>query len=67
VPRPRGAIDELGVTAAGDESEAELLAANERFVRVAAQLRELSATQTQTTLRDKQTFHVHTDLSSAST
>ena len=51
VPRPsssaRGrAIDELGVTAAGDESEAELLAANERLVRVAAQLRELSATQT---------------------
>ena len=45
--RPRGrAIDELGVTAAGDESEAELLAANERLVRVAAQLRELSATQT---------------------
>jgi hypothetical protein len=45
--RTRGrAIDELGVTAAGDESEAELLAANERLVRVAAQLRELSATQT---------------------
>jgi hypothetical protein len=45
--RTRGrAIDELGVTAAGDESEVELLAANERLVRVAAQLRELSATQT---------------------
>ena len=45
--RTRGrAIDELGVTASGAESEAELAAANERLVRVSSQLRELSATQT---------------------
>ena len=45
--RTRGrALDELGVTASGAESEAELAAANERLVRVSAQLRELSATQT---------------------